>query len=91
MIYIFAVHMNANGTAHEHIAKVRWKNPDDGKSGESTRDEMVNWIANQSGRAYVCGGNAHMARVGVVKSNPPYIRTYADGQWSDNLLHVPRY
>ena len=91
MIYVYAVHMAGAGTHHEHIAAVRWKNPDNGKSGELTRDQMVSWIADKNGSAYVCGGNAHMARVGVVKSNPPHIRTYADGAWSDNLLAIPRY
>lgn len=29
--------------------------------------------------------------VGVVNANPPYIRTYADKGWTDNLLYLPRY
>lgn len=29
--------------------------------------------------------------VGVVEAAPPYIRTYADRQWSDNLPARPRY
>lgn len=91
MIYIFAVHMGTNGTKHEHIVAVKWKNPDNGTTGEAKQATMVDWIANKSGSAYVCGGNAHMARVGVVKANSPYIRTYADSEWSDNLLYVPRY
>ena len=49
MVYIYAVHMTGTGTHHEHIAAVKWKNPDDGQSGESTRAEMVNWIANEGG------------------------------------------
>jgi hypothetical protein len=91
MIYIFAVHMTGAGTGHEHIAAVKWKNPDDGNSGESNRATMVNWIANQNGKAYVCGDSAHIARVGVINASPPYIRTYADGAWSDNLLALSRY
>lgn len=91
MVYIYAVHMTGTGTHHEHIAAVKWKNPDDGQSGESTRAEMVNWIANEGESAYVCGGSAHMARVHVVNGNPPYIRTQADGAWSDNLLAISRY
>jgi hypothetical protein len=91
MIYIYAVHMAGAGTHHEHIASVRWKNPDNGKGGELTTAAMVSWITDQNGTAYVCGGNAHMARVGVVKASTPYLRTYADGAWSDNLLAIPRY
>lgn len=91
MVYIFAVHMTPGGSGHEHIAKVKWKNPDNGKQGESTCSVMVNYITNQNGDVYVCGGHAHIARVGVVSGNPPYLRTYADGAWSDNLLALPKY
>lgn len=91
MIYIYEVRMSAGGSDHTHIAWVKWKNPDSGKSGESTRETIIDWISNKGGSAYVCGRNAHIARVGVVKSSPPYIRTYADGNWSDNLLALPRY
>jgi hypothetical protein len=27
----------------------------------------------------------------VVNANPPYLRTHADGQWSNNLLALPRF
>jgi hypothetical protein len=90
MIYIHAVHM-AGGSAHEHIANVKWKNPDNGNSGESTQAVMVDWISNKNGSAYVCGDKAHIAKVGVVKAIPPHIRTYADGAWTDNLLALPTY
>jgi len=90
VIYIFAVHM-IGGARHEHIAKVRWKNADDGSSGESTRAEMVDFIGRKGGSAYVCAGNAHVAKVGIVDGNQSYLRTHADGVWSDNLLALPRY
>lgn len=41
---------------------------------------MVTWIE---------GGNT--VRVGVVNATPKYIRTYADGTWTDNLLALPRF
>jgi hypothetical protein len=91
VVYIYEVHMSGAGTKHEHIGSVRWKNPDSGQAGQSTREKMVEWISANSGSAYVCGGNAHIARVEVVNADPPYIRTYADGVWTDNLLALPRY
>lgn len=91
MVYIYAVHMGPGGSGHEHIASVKWKNPDNGKSGQSTREKMVEWISVQSGSAYVCGERAHLARVEVVDADPPYLRTYADGSWTDNLLALARY
>lgn len=89
MVYIRSVHLSG-GTRHEHIASVRWEDPDDGNSGQSSRSEMVDFIGNKGGAAYVSDGS-RAARVGVVDATPPYIRTYADGVWTDNLLALPRY
>jgi hypothetical protein len=89
MVYITAVHMSG-GQAHEHIAEVRWRDATDGKVGESSRDQMVDWIDRQNGDARVSDGR-HEARVGVVQASPPYLRTYADAKWTDNLLALPRY
>lgn len=90
MVYITAVHMSG-GTRHEHIASVRWMNPADRRTGQSTRSEMVDWIRNRKGDARVRDRVGHDVRVGVVKVSPPYIRTYADRVWTDNLLALPRY
>lgn len=75
MIYIYEIHMEPPGTEHGHIASVKWKNPDDGNSGESTREEMVNWLSKPDNSAYVCGDSAHIARVGVVQARPPYMHS----------------
>jgi hypothetical protein len=50
---------------------------------------MVDWI-NEGGVARVQQG-ANEVAVGVVKASPPYIRTYADGKWTNNLLALPEY
>ena len=89
MIYIYSVRLSG-GNLHQHITDVRWKNPDSGASGEASRAEMVRWIRNEGGKAYVCGGG-HLASVGVVNAEPPYIRSHADGVWNDNLLALPRF
>lgn len=79
-----------NGTKHEHIAEVKWENRDSGEVGQSTRSTMVDWIKNKSGDARVANGASYV-KVGVVDVTPPYIRTYADGVWTDNLLSLPTY
>lgn len=89
MVHIYAVRLSG-GTGHQHISSVRWKNPDTDATGTSTRAEMVDWIKNKNGFAYVCGGR-HLAAVRVVNATPPYIRTFADGVWTDNLLALPRF
>jgi hypothetical protein len=89
MINVTSVHMEG-GTQHQHIASVKWKNPETGATGQSTRQEMVEWIRNK-GVAHVHGADGSVSQVGVVEATPPYIRTYADGDWNDNLLALPRY
>ncbi|ACL64663.1 conserved hypothetical protein [Anaeromyxobacter dehalogenans 2CP-1] len=88
MVYITAVHMEG-GERHEHIASVRWSNPADGKSDVSTRATMVDWIK-KGGDARVTDGRNEV-QVGVVDANPPYLRTFADGKPTDNLLALPRF
>lgn len=88
MVYITEVHM-VDGEQHEHIESVKWRNPDTDETNQSTREKMVEWI-NGGGKAYVTDGDQTVA-VGVVDANPPYIRTYADEVWTDNLLALPRY
>jgi hypothetical protein len=89
-IYIQEVHMEpANGTGHEHIASVRWVQPGSSSTTESTREQMVTWI-NGGGEALVTDSRGDV-RVGVVKADPPYHRTYADGRLTDNLLSLPRF
>jgi exosome complex RNA-binding protein Rrp42 (RNase PH superfamily) len=89
-VYITAVHMVAGGTGHEHIAEVRWEDRQTKNTNVSTRATMVDWIKNKGGDARVANGNSYV-QVGVVEATPPYIRTHADGKWSDNLLALPRY
>ena len=46
MIYITEVRMSHGGKEHEHIEAVRWERQDNPDTGESTLEEMVNWIGN---------------------------------------------
>lgn len=89
MVEITAVHM-VGGEGHEHIGEVKWRNPDSGATGATSRAGMVKFIRDDNGRAYVTDGQ-NTVWVGVVNATPPYIRTYADKVWTDNLLALPRY
>jgi hypothetical protein len=88
MVYVTAVHLEG-GDRHEHIASVRWTNPAEGTSDQSTREQMVDWLR-RGGDARVSDGVREVS-VHVVEANPPYIRTWADGVYTDNLLALPRY
>jgi hypothetical protein len=80
------------GTSHEHITDLWWTNPAAGKTGCSSRQQIVSWIENDDGKAYVDDGRGNRADVGVVipRYGDKYLRTHADGKWTDNLLALPR-
>ena len=82
----------SGGTAHEHIVRLWWTNPATGKTGDNTRAENVSWIENENGKAYVEDVTGHRADVLVITPSygEKYLRTYADGRWTDNLLALPR-
>ena len=88
VVYLIARHMEG-GYRHEHIAQVRWRNPADGASDVSTREEMVRWIV-AGNQAFVADGQRQIG-VRVVRAMPPYIQTYAAGIWTDNLLALPTF
>lgn len=80
----------AGGAGHEHIASVRWRDTvNASNTGESTRADMVVWI--QTGHKAYVASNPSAVPVGVVEAQPPYLRTYANGVWTDNLLSLPTF
>lgn len=89
-VYITARHM-VGGTQHEHIARVKWHNAEDNsKTGENSRKQMVDWIKGKKGEAFVHSGGGRVS-VLVVEASPPYLRTHANGKWTDNLLALPTF
>lgn len=85
--------MSVEGSDHEHITHVHWVNADDSaRNGTNTRRQIVDWI-NDGGVAYV-GTGPTRARVHVVEpggGRDAYLRTYADGRWTNNLLALPQF
>jgi predicted PolB exonuclease-like 3'-5' exonuclease len=95
MIYITEVRMSQTGGKHEHIEAVRWEHrgsPD--QTGESTVEEMIDWIENKEGFIHVRDGEGHDVPVRAVRPEGmrAYIRTSPDARtWKDDLLNLPRY
>lgn len=86
-------HVRYSGTqkTHESITAYKWVGREDGETGSSTKPSLVAWVDNnnlavvRSGAQQVRVGSAHPAH------SPAYLRTYADGTWTDNLLSLPTF
>jgi len=58
--------------------------------GKWTRAQVIQWITSKEHRFFTIV-NGNRADVGVHddKMRAPYLRTYADNQWNNNLLALP--
>jgi len=84
--------MSGAGTGHQHIESLHWVNPLTNQSNSSpVRPTLVDWVRTHANEAFVQDAVGRRQYVGVVDANPPYLRTYADGVWTDNLLALPTY
>lgn len=90
MVLITHIRLSSGGHRHEHITDVKWTNPATKEVSQSTVAVMVDFIKNKKGTAKVTDGQRTID-VGVVEAQPPYIRTYADRVWTDNLLALPKF
>jgi Protein of unknown function (DUF3892) len=80
-----------NQDPHEAISSLGWVNEDTQAKGISTRLEIYDFIKNKGGQAYVVDRSGNKAYVGALENarGTKYVRTYADGVWTDNLLSLP--
>jgi hypothetical protein len=91
-VQITHVRFSGYSKSEETIVAYRWFNPSDGKTGDSDKPTMVDFIDNKKGDAYVGTGTSKVS-VGVIHptQGQPYLRTYADGQWNNNLVNLPTF
>jgi len=60
-----------------------------GSEWKWTRSEVIQSIRSKT-NTFFTRVNGKRADIGIVDGqNGPYLRTYADGQWNDNLLALP--
>ena len=78
--------------SEETITSYRWVNISNGTTGDSDKASMVQYIDVSKGAVYVGKGSARVS-VGVVRPTygTPYLRTYADGKWTNNLVNLPTF
>ena len=74
-------HTNGRNEHITHVGNRAW-------GRRYTVAEVVSFIRNNTNTFYVLDANGNRANVGVVDATPPYIRTYADGEWDNNLLSL---
>lgn len=76
---------------HEAITALGWVNEQTGQTGITSRLDMYDWIKNKGGVAFVRdrSGNTVRVETAISPSGTKYVRTYADGIWTDNLLSLP--
>jgi hypothetical protein len=92
VVFVTAIHLDA-GNGHEHITSVRWWDPSDDTRGTTSTEDMIEFIEEKKGVVRVTDGST-IVNVGVVKpgeAKKPYLKTYADKTWTDNLLARPRF
>lgn len=91
-IEITHVRLSSGTPDHEDITDCKWKSLSDGSVKTSSKATLVEWIDNENGKAYV-GSGSQRVNVGTVhpQGGTPYLRTYADGEWTNNLLALPRF
>ena len=87
-------HVRFGGTAktEDEIVRYRWTNLSTGTTGDNDKPTMVVWVGNIQNSAYV-GSGSDRVDVGVVRPThgQPYLRTYADGEWTNNLVSLPTF
>lgn len=91
-IQITQVRFGSTTRTEDQIVRYKWKSVSDSDTGDSDKPTLVDWIDSKKGTAYVGSGSSRV-HVGVVRpqSGQPYLRTYADGKWTNNLINLPTF
>lgn len=75
---------------HEAISKYGWENETTGEAGKSNRQQMVDFLENKNGEAYVkdSSGSTAYCYVRTSSNGNKFLQTYSDGQYTNNLLSL---
>jgi hypothetical protein len=82
------------GGYHENpyvaISYLQWIEDGAANTGESSREEMYDWIVNKGGYAYVQSGLSKTKLIGAISPRGTrYVKTEANETEKDNLLKLP--
>jgi hypothetical protein len=74
----------SGGKTHEHITHIGFSN-----NVRWSKQQGVDFLGISGNSIYVADRQGSV-EIGVVKGTPPYLRTHADGRYTDNLLALPQ-
>ena len=77
---------------HSAITNLGWVNPATGKKGNSSRQQVYDWLETSSdNQAFVVDRNRNKAYLYPRENanGTQFVQTYADHVWTDNLLALP--
>ena len=75
--------------AHKTIDTFEWVNETTQKKGQTSREEMYNWLVNQKGSAYITIGGENIFLFGAITPiGEKYVRAAKNGDWSNDLLEL---
>ena len=73
------------------ITHYKWRNEQTNATGSSDKPAMVTWLDDKSNVAHV-GRNPQATAVSVhPQGQNAYVRTVADGKYTNNLLSLPEF
>jgi hypothetical protein len=82
-VQVTCINKQPRNSTHEGITHLG------GNGWKWTRSDVIASIRNKT-NTFFTQVNGKRADIGIVEGqNGPYLRTYADGQWNDNLLALP--
>ncbi|TCJ40107.1 DUF3892 domain-containing protein [Parafrankia sp. BMG5.11] len=84
--------MNGRNEDHSGIAQLKWIERQSGKTEISNvLPILVDFVREHPGQSGVQGKSGKWVDVGVVEAQPPHLRSYADGVYTNNLLELPEF
>lgn len=88
-IEITHVRYGSTPKTEQTISHYKWREIGSTNTGSSDKRTLVAWIEDGN-KAYV-GSGSNRVDVLVVNASPKYLRTYADGRWTNNLTSLPEF
>lgn len=91
-VRITHVRFSGQEKTHQTIVRYAWTNTATGSTGDNDKPSMVSFVDSKKNKVVV-GTGTNEVQVGAVHPDggQPYLRTYADGKWTNNLLSLPTF